>query len=143
LLYEEYSEPQEFYSLKVHTSLGQSGLSEEATAAHLEEKIGKTETNRKVLSFPTTLSAAFFGWFLIDFFQTSSKISLSVAAICLLSGILSGALEIHYGNQKKSLMKQLKETTKGACGSEKCPKCGRELLRGNFAYCPYCGASLE
>jgi hypothetical protein len=118
-------------------------LPEETKVTLLEERIRTTETNRKVLSFPTTLSAVLFGWFLVDFFQTSSSTSLSVAAVCLLGGIISGALEIYYGKQKESLMKQLKEITESARRLEKCPKCSKELPRGDFAYCPFCGVLLD
>ena len=50
------------------------------------------------------------------------------------------AIGTYYGNQKHELMEELERM---AIDYPKCPKCGQEILKGDFKFCPFCSASLK
>lgn len=44
------------------------------------------------------------------------------------------------GYEENKLMRELRGMSAKA---KMCPKCGKETPQGNYAFCPFCGASLE
>lgn len=114
-------------------------MSEQARVAYLEERIRDAKREER-----TGTIVLFFGVILAGFgFSVGSNFGLDGTWAEIL-GILVAAIGFYsllYSQYKYvRLMQEL-----GGMGSPnlKCPRCGKELPKGNYAFCPFCGASAR
>ena len=89
-------------------------LSDGTTVQDLVKQIKKTNNFKTFFAFMGGFTALGFGWFLVDFIQTSSWASLLVAIFLLFLTMVFAIEEIHYKNHGKILMKQLKDRSSQA-----------------------------
>ena len=117
-------------------------MSEEAKLAYLQEKIKDVKRNEKMGALGIVMGGAFVGIGIV--FNGLGDIVNFLVGISIVLGIFFFVFGIyvsgHYASQYKNLMKELESMT---VSFPKCPKCGKELPKGNFAFCPFCGASLN
>jgi hypothetical protein len=122
-------------------------LSEEAKIAYLQEKIKEAKRNEKHGAI-SIVSAGVFGGAGIIFIVLGNAFGvietiyagISLIAICIFMFIFGIYVSLHYEGQYKNLMKELEGM---AILNPRCPTCGKELPKGNFAFCPFCGKSLK
>jgi len=50
----------------------------------------------------------------------------------------SVAVDFYYNREKEKIVQQIK----GVATANRCPKCKMPIPSGDFAFCPFCGASL-
>jgi len=108
-------------------------LSEQAELIYLQEKLKDArsyETIGAVMIFLGILVVGL-GCFL------SNSVLLIFGVVVISIGV---AYSGYYGFQRFKLMEQLK---KMSTLTSTCPKCGKEMPKGNFTFCPFCGSSLE
>lgn len=112
-------------------------LSEEAKLAYLKEKINEArrkERTSTIIMFVGVIIAVLF----YSEYPFHSNLPLTIMGIVL---VIMGIVEsTYYELQKNNSMKQLE---KMAFKTPACPKCGKAIPKGNFAFCPFCGASLS
>lgn len=119
-------------------------MSEDAKLAYLQEKIKDAKRNERLGPSGMVMGGVSVGAgvvFNIIWNNTVTYIGgillIVLGIICFIVGIyMSG----HYAGQYKNLMKELESM---ATSFPKCPKCGKELPKGNFTFCPFCSASLK
>jgi hypothetical protein len=109
-------------------------LSEQEKIANLQKKI-KTSKKNKVIGATTTVLAGV---------TILAGIILSIwnigfIAILFVYGIY---LYVHSSGQYNNLMKEAEKTAQ-TIPNPPCLNCGKELLKGNFDFCPFCGNSIK
>jgi len=110
-------------------------LSEQAKVAYLQERIRNARhaiaSSAQVLGIGIVLAILGFMLFAI----------LAILAIIgVLLTISAGASYFYFIDQSRKLTQQLREM---AFTLSSCPKCGKELPKETFSFCPFCGAPLE
>ena len=123
------------------------GLSEEAKLAYLQEKIKEAKSNVKAWSSIIVLAGSFIALGIVGG-VVLSLFSFWVGFICLIAMILLGVIFFVYGiygavRSSKQYDNLMKELEKIAVPTYSCPNCKKELPKGNFAFCPFCSASLK
>lgn len=114
-------------------------MSEQARLIYLQEKIKEAKGRERSgwIAFIIGVVFAVMGFGFSDFLGQGGTL-MGIGGI-LLAGI--GAVEsFYYTYQHSKLLEQLK---KMATVTPTCPKCGKEIPQGNYAFCPFCGASLK
>ena len=116
------------------------GLSEDAKLAFLQEKIKQAKSNVRagssgIVSACVIIAAGIVASFWVGFIYLIAMVLLG--AFFFVYGIY---VAVHYSNQYDNLMKELE---KMAIPTYTCPNCKKELPKGNFAFCPFCSASLK
>jgi hypothetical protein len=116
-------------------------LSEQAKLVYLQERIRDTKRRERggLASFVIGVILAAVGFGLNDpRFLGLGGTLMGIGGVIL---AVIGSIEwLYYMYQYNRYMEDLKKMT---VTIPKCPKCGRELPQGNFAFCPFCGVSLE
>ena len=115
------------------------GLSEQAKLIYLQERIKEAKEREKSgrITFIVGVVLATIG------FGLGGILGLGGTLIGMLGVLLAGIgfFElIYYTYQYYKLLDQLK---KMATTFPTCPKCGKEIPQGNYAFCPFCGAPLK
>ena len=115
-------------------------MSEEAKLVYLQEKLDEAKKRERSgwWAFIIGLIFAVFGYVFIDFQPTGGILLIICGVVLVAVGIVESWYLGFY--QKTKLMEQLE---KMAIKTPICPKCGKEIPKGNFKFCPFCGASLE
>ena len=114
-------------------------MSEEARLAYLREEIRKTKRNERFGKITTGLGIIAL---ILGILGIANEHSLGIPSM-ILGAILSaiGTTFIQHSlYQYKELTIQLEKV---ALTTITCPKCGKEIPKQNFMFCPFCGASLE
>ena len=123
-------------------------MSEQAKVAYLQEKIKQAKRNERF-----GIAFFIFGIILVIFSFIAPQIiavmypnspALSPILVGIIGGILFAVLGvadwIYYGLQGGNLVEQLRIM---AITIPSCPNCKKELPKGNFEFCPFCGKSLK
>lgn len=115
------------------------GLSEEARLVYLQEKIKDAKRHERSgwIAFIVGVIFAVIGFGFSDLIGLGGTL-IGVAGIIL---AIVGVFESFYFLYQYN--KSMKELEKMAIPTPKCPKCGKELPKGDFTFCPFCGASLK
>jgi len=111
-------------------------LSKEAKVALLQQKISQASTNRWIAYITAFVLTALIG-FISGFLGFTEDFALIVGVVPFVVCIAIGS---YYWIQKDQLMKELERM---AIDYPKCPKCRKEIPKGDFMYCPFCSASLK
>jgi hypothetical protein len=114
-------------------------LSEEAKIAYIQERLKEVRRGERNGSIWGIFGAVLLGVG-IGFSSILGQ-STWILEACGILLFLLGLVDVAYcGFQRIKLMNQMKTMS---ISIPKCPKCGKELPKGNFAFCPFCGSSLE
>jgi len=110
-------------------------LSEQAKVAYLQERIRNARraiaSSAQVLGIGIVLA-------ILGFMLSSILIVLAIIGVVLT--ISAGASYFYFIDQSRKLTHQLREM---AFPLSSCPRCGKELPKGAFTFCPFCGSPLE
>jgi hypothetical protein len=110
-------------------------LSEQAKVAFIQEKIRNARhaiaSSAQVLGIGIVLA-------ILGFMLSSILIALAIIGVVLT--VSAGASYFYFIDQSRKLTLQLKEM---ASALSSCPRCGKELPKGAFSFCPFCGTPLE
>jgi hypothetical protein len=116
-------------------------LSEQAKIAYLQEKIKEERENARkceIVSF-LMLVAAFAGFTLyFGYYKSISELALGIIGVV-------GFFLFSLGEYGSNMLKKRYMTELEKLGSKipTCPKCGKQIPQGSYAFCPFCGASLR
>ncbi|MCW4009955.1 MAG: zinc ribbon domain-containing protein [Candidatus Bathyarchaeota archaeon] len=118
-------------------------MSEEAKLAYLQEKINDVKRNERTGALGIVMGGVFVGVGIV-FNALGGGVNFLAAISLIAVGIFLCTFGIyaaeHYAGQYKNLIIELEKL---ATSVPKCPKCGKELPKGTFEFCPFCGASLK
>jgi hypothetical protein len=115
-------------------------LSEEAKLAYIQERMKETKGNERIASV-----ASMFGMILalVGFMFSDSRFlgtcGIWIGVLGIILAIIEGISYVGNSYQYSKLMQELKAMAKA---TPTCPKCGKEIPKGSFAFCPFCGSSL-
>lgn len=112
-------------------------MSEEAKLAYLQEQLKEVRRNERFaeIGFFIGIFVAMFGLIPNPFGRNWTI--YGIIGIFIAGGGLVSSIYMY--RQHLFLMKQLGRL---AIVNPKCPQCGKELPKGNYAFCPFCGKSL-
>lgn len=115
-------------------------MSEYAKLIFLQEKIKETkgEIRESMVLFIIGFFAVFLRFILPEVTHEPSYIWILIIGVLLT--IFGGVRVSYYKHKYNLLMKQLEIM---AIKIPKCPKCGKQIPQGSFAFCPFCGSALE
>jgi uncharacterized membrane protein YedE/YeeE len=120
------------------------GLSEDAKLAYLQEKIEDAKRNERLGPSGIVMGGVFVGVGIVFNIIWNNTVTMlggiSLIALGIFFFVFGIYVSGHYAGQYKNLMKELESM---ATSFPKCTKCGKELPKGNFVFCPFCGASLK
>jgi len=114
-------------------------LSEEVKMVYFKEKLNDARRRERSgwIMFVVGVFVAAIGFAFIPFIGQTSGILIGIGGVLL---AIVGIIESFYFRlQHFKLMEQLEKMAIKTT----CPKCGKEIPKGNFMFCPFCGASLE
>ena len=114
----------------------------EQTKAALQEKMKDANKNMHVSLVPVYLGIIFIvnSIFVLTEWHISFQIILmqiTLGVACVIIGI---CMAVPYIRQYNRLKKELENIP---ASFSKCLSCKKEIPKGNFAFCPFCGNSLE
>ena len=126
-------------------------MSEEAKVVYLQEKIKQVKSYERFGAIFAVLGAIlvfflyFFPFIMAEIYSYSptpptyppSDSGLVLGILFIAFGV---AVSIYYRVQGWRSMEQL---LRMAAANPTCPHCKKELPKGNFAFCPFCGVSLK
>jgi len=115
-------------------------LSDEAKLVYIQERMKETKRREQIASVCLMLGMilAIAGFVFSDpRFLGMNGIWIGVLGIIL--AIIEGISYAGNSYQYSKLMQELKTMAKA---TPTCPKCGKEIPRGKFAFCPFCGSPL-
>jgi hypothetical protein len=118
-------------------------VSEQARAA-LQEKMKDANKNIYVSLTPFNLGVIFVGYGIAQLTLWHYSIEFSIVVLLITMGIaciiIGICMTIPYIRQYNKLKKQLEKI---ATSFSNCPNCKKEIPKGNFEFCPFCGNSLK
>ena len=120
-------------------------MSEQTKLIYLQERIREARESENIggMLFIIGIVLAIIGFIEFELSGIIEDMGLGWILIGILGIILAGyglPAIIYYDRQYRKLLDQLK---KMATTFPTCPKCGKEIPQGNYAFCPFCGAPLK
>jgi amino acid permease len=114
-------------------------LSEEAKNAYIKKRLGLIRSCKGsgTLLFGVGLIMVILSISMSSFPSAFSIDTLVVGVLLCIFGVL---MRGYFSFEEAKLINRLGTMS---ISVPKCPKCGKELPKGNFASCPFCGASFE
>ena len=115
-------------------------LSEEAKLAYLQEKIKDAKSNVRAASAVIALAGVIIALGIVFSFWFGFIYLIAMVLLGTFFFVYGIYGTVHSSNQYNNLMKEME---KMATPTYTCPNCKKELPKGNFAFCPFCSASLK
>jgi len=123
---------QAFYSSWIITLRLGFGLSEEARVAYLRERIDEAKRSERNWGIMATIVLIFaIGSYFLE-------VGLELVIVQVIVFVVAVVMELLSTRNRIRLMEELRKMAL----VEPCPKCGKQIPEGNFAFCPFCGANL-
>jgi len=108
-------------------------VSEAAELLLLKEKLDEIKRNRWVTHISVVVLVVIAAIVLnLDFV-------MGFVFVVAFGGVLSAVVDFYYNREKEKIVQQIK----GVATANRCPKCKMPIPSGDFAFCPFCGASLR
>ncbi|MEM3551885.1 MAG: zinc ribbon domain-containing protein [Conexivisphaerales archaeon] len=114
-------------------------MSEQAKLIYLQEKIKEAKGRERsgMIAFIAGVIVASIGFALGEVLGEGWTL-MGIGGI--LAAVIGIVESFYYGYQHSKLLEQLKKMAEALPA---CPKCGKEIPQGNYAFCPFCGTPLK
>ncbi len=116
-------------------------LAEQETIASIEERIRQEQNLAKNMAIAAIISIIFtavgFGVNLTPYGGVVGQFGFGY--IGMIGFFLCYAVEYNANQRRKKLIKKLADMTVKV---STCVKCGKQIPKGNFTFCPFCGSAL-